>query len=170
MCYNSNPCDTSQNNEFVSSSPTSRQSKGWQQRAIRLLNRLGIQGLVRLLERIDLILACLDALLIADLDLNALWLEHLKVVVCLGQLLVDADQHLLRATDLKFFLVLFQLGLDLGLVLVLLVGLGILHEAVILGSAHGLCGFGLCLETDKVTDNHLKHAHDTALSGLHAAI
>merc|ERR1719326_1327956 len=170
MCYNSNPCDTSQNNEFVSSSPTSRQSKGWQQRAIRLLNRLGVQGLVRLLERIDLILACLDALLVADLDLNALWLENLEVVVRLGQLLVDADQHLLGATDLKFFLVLLQLGLDLSLVLVLLVGLGILHEAVILGSPHRLCGFGLCLKADEVADDHLKHADNATLSGLHAAI
>merc|ERR1719326_1150168 len=101
MCYNSNPCDTSQNNEFVSSSPTSRQSKGWQQRAIRLLNRLGVQDLVRLLERLDLILTRLDALFIADLDLNALWLENLKVVVCLGQLLVDADQHLLWLENLE---------------------------------------------------------------------
>ena len=89
------------------------------------LNRLLIQHGISIFQCLNFLLSRSNAFLAADLDLDALRLQLVKVSVGFGKLLIDTLQHFLSVGFVEFCLILLELGLHFQLVLGDFVRLGI---------------------------------------------
>merc|ERR1719235_229210 len=129
-----------------------------------------VENLVGLLEGLDLLLATSNALFVADMHLEADWLQVLLVGQSLVQLCLRGCKVLGCLTVLELCLVLLQARLHLQLVLRLLGCSGILHEGIILGGSSLLRSCSISMKTRKVARNDFQHANNSTLGRRHALV
>merc|ERR1719213_998983 len=133
-------------------------------------NVLPIEDAECLLQRLDLLLAACNTVLVADTSVHTGWLQLLVVRQCGIKLLLRAIKvSLLLLKSLLLVLLLARLVLDV-LRLLCLVHRGISHELIILLLCLSLCCTGLGLQACKVGLDHFDHANHTAILGAHALV
>merc|ERR1719230_638846 len=134
------------------------------------LDVLAVQDFQSLLQRFDLLLAACNPVLVADIGIDARWLELVEVGKGRIQLFLRAFEILLVHLEGGLILLLpTRLVLNRGR-FGLLVNLGVAHEGVVLTLRSGLRGGGLRFQSCEIRLDNFHHADNTSTVTSHALV